>query len=451
MRLPGVTGCYRLTALVLWALAIANTVACRGLFWDGGSFFVDIIDTGSFHDSFVSRAHVIWATELPLFAALHFGITNNTHVLAIALSAGLFLLPAALYHLALARLRHDATSLAIAIAVVAIVYLPTSFFIIGEYNTTYAAVTAAMAVALTFKDWRDGVILCLLGILCIRSYESMAYFGPLLAAASLWGVPRGAHDDDVVARLLRAIAAFAFLGGAFVAAWTMVRYWHHPYFMAVRAATFDFWQDLQFIVPFVGLTVFAALCLVRPRWLQGRGPEIVIAVVAIIIAGSPWAYLINPGTILFPPAHYIARTAAGGVLLVLLLALWLHHGWHGRQIVLIEMLRRPQVGRRLAAAMFMLAAASAVPDVILTRVWMDNMSFLQDFVATHTGYVKASAFSLPKGARRLFYDNWTLPAESVILRSKPGNAIVLDDRAGYIKPFDPSCGTMPNLTGYNWR
>jgi hypothetical protein len=45
----------------------------------------------------------MWATELPLFAVLHFGITDNTHVLAIAFSAGLFLVPAALHHLALAR------------------------------------------------------------------------------------------------------------------------------------------------------------------------------------------------------------------------------------------------------------------------------------------------------------------------------------------------------------
>ncbi|HTR84137.1 MAG TPA: hypothetical protein VMI56_06635 [Reyranella sp.] len=442
------TGLYRLAVLLLWALALLNSAASRGLYWDGGSFFVDIIDTGGFHDSFVSRAHVAWATQLPLLAALDLGITDNTRVLAIVLSAGLFFLPAALYHLALARLRHDATSLAIAIAVVAIVYLPTSFFIIGEYNVTYAAVAAAMAVALTFKSRRDGVILCLLGVLCLRSYESMVYFGPLLAAASLWGAP----DDDDIARLLRRLAAFAFLGGAVVALRTMVYYWDHPYFIEVRAATFDFWQDLQFVIPIVGLAIFAAITLLTPRWLQGRGPTIVIGVVAILLVVSPWAYLVNPGTILFPPAHYVARTAAGGVLLALLAALWLYRAWRGPPLALVDTLRQPEVGRRLTMAMLLLFAASAVPDVFLTRVWTDYVSLRRGYVTSHTGYIKASTLPSLAWPHRMFDQNWTLPALSVILRAKPGDAVIVDDMdARMNQPFDPACGTVPKLASYNWR
>jgi len=446
---------FRGTVLLLWGLAIVNSLTCRGLFWDGGSFFVDIIDDRDFHDFFTSRAHVTWLTELPLVLALKAGVTDNTRVLAMVLSAGLFALPAALYHLALARLRHDPTALALAIAAVAVVYLPTSFFIIGEYNATYAAVTAAMAVALTFEGRRDGLILCLLALFCLRSYESMIYFGPLLAAASLRGGQRGRRDDDnddVVARMLRRISAVAFLSSVIVALSTFIRYWSEPYFTAVRAATFDFWQNLQFMVPFAGLACFAAITLVRPRWLLGKGPAILIGVIALLLTVAPWAYMLKPGTILFPPAHYIARTAAGGVLLALLVVLWVHRAWRGRPIALIDMLRRPEVGRKLAAAMLALTMASAVPDIVLTRIWIDYLGHVRGLVAGNTGYLKASTVPTLEWPQRMFSQAWTLPAFSVILRSSPSDAVVVDDVEGFInQPFDPACGTVPRLTGLSWR
>ena len=87
---------------------------------------------------------------------------RDTRLLAMAYSAALFALPAALYHLALARVRRDAVLLGIVIAALAVIYLPTSFFIIGEYNATFAAVTAAMAVTLTRREDRfgDAALLC---------------------------------------------------------------------------------------------------------------------------------------------------------------------------------------------------------------------------------------------------------------------------------------------------
>ncbi len=115
-----------------------------------------------------------------------------------AYSMALFALPAALYHLALARVRHDAVLLGIVIAALAVVYLPTSFFIIGEYNATFAAVTAGMAVALTRRENRlgDAVLLCGLGLFCVRSYEAMVYLGPLLAAAIVWSARRDRRPRD---------------------------------------------------------------------------------------------------------------------------------------------------------------------------------------------------------------------------------------------------------------
>jgi len=146
---------YRAVVVLLWGLAAYATVACRGLFWDGSSFLVNILDHGRFHDFYVARAHVDWLTQVPVLVLSGFGV-RDTRLLSMAYSAALFGLPTALYHLALARVRHDAVLLGIVITAVAVVYLPTSFFIIGEYNATFAAVVAGMAVTLTARENRLG-------------------------------------------------------------------------------------------------------------------------------------------------------------------------------------------------------------------------------------------------------------------------------------------------------
>ena len=183
----GQVAAYRTVVALMWGLAAYATVTCRGLFWDGSSFLVNILDQGRFHDFYGARAHVDWVTQVPVLLLAELGV-RDTRLLAMAYSATLFGLPTGLYHLALARVRHDAVLLGIVVAVLAAVYLPTSFFIIGEYNATFAAATAAMAVTLTVRENRlgDAAFLCLLGVFSVRSYEAMVYLGPLLAAAILW-------------------------------------------------------------------------------------------------------------------------------------------------------------------------------------------------------------------------------------------------------------------------
>src|SRR5262245_9283907 len=113
---------YRIVVLLLWVLAAYATITCRGLFWDGSSFLVNILDEGWFHDFYLARSHVDWVTQAPVLLLSKLGV-RDTHVLAMAYSATLFGLPVALYHFALARVRHDALLLAIVIAIVVVVYL----------------------------------------------------------------------------------------------------------------------------------------------------------------------------------------------------------------------------------------------------------------------------------------------------------------------------------------
>lgn len=440
---------YRSVVLLLWALAINATIACRGLFWDGSPFMANILDLGQVHDFYTARAHVDWVTQLPLLLLSELGV-RDTRLLAMVYSAALFGLPTGLYHLALARVKHDAVLLGIVIAVVAAVYLPTSFFIIGEYNATFAAAVVVMALTLTPGPRRlgDAVLLCLLGILCVRSYETMVYLGPLLAAAIVWSMR---PDDDPWVRGLMVVAAVAFVAAAIVGLVAIVDYWNHPHFQKVRAMSFDFWQNQQFIIPVIGLAISAAVALLRPSWLRGSGPAVIIGIAATALALSPWYRLVYQHSILYPPAHYLARQAAGIVLAVLLVCMWLHVAWRQRPPEVFTILRLPAVSRRLVLAMTALLLAAAVPDVVLTGLWSDYLGRMRTVVDTREGAIRARDLPLLEWPDKLFAQDWSLPAMSALVSRTPGRAYVLADK-DYLSnpPFDPACGTLPHLRGYGW-
>jgi hypothetical protein len=441
---------YRAVVVLLWGLAAYATVACRGLFWDGSSFLVNILDHGRFHDFYVARAHVDWVTQLPVLLLSGFGV-RDTRVLSMAYSAALFGLPTALYHLALARVRHDAVLLGIVIAAVAVVYLPTSFFIIGEYNATFAAVTAGMAVTMTSRESRlgDASLLCVLGVFCVRSYEATVYLGPLLAAAIVWSLRK---DEDRATRILAGIAALAFIAAAVVSAATIADYWSHAHFIKVRSMSFDFWQNLQFAIPLVGLAICAAIGLCRPPWLKARGPLIVVSICAALLASTPWWRLLREHSILYPPAHYLAREAAGLLLALLLICMWLHVAWQRKPPLVLATLRLPPVSRRLVAAMTVLVIAAAIPDVVLTGLWSDYLGRMRSLVDSRQGIIRASDLPLLDWPDKLFAQDWSLPAMSAIVSRTPGRAFVRVDNDFFSNPpFDPACGTLPRLTGYGWR
>jgi hypothetical protein len=341
--------------------------------------------------------------------------------------------------------------LGIVIAVVAVVYLPTSFFIIGEYNATFAAVTAGMAVTMTPRGSRfgDASLLCVLGVFCVRSYEAMVYLGPLLAAAIVWS---RRQDKDPATRILAGIAASAFIAAAVVAAATIADYWGHPHFIKVRSMSFDFWQNLQFAIPLAGLAVSTVVGLAKPTWLQGRGPLVVMGIAAALLASTPWWRFLHEHSILYPPAHYLAREAAGLLLAMLIVCMWLHVAWQRKPPPVLATLRLPPVSQRLVAAMTMLVIAAAIPDVVLTGLWSDYLGRMRGLVDSRQGIIRASDLPLLDWPDKLFAQDWSLPAMSAIVSRTPGRAFVrVDNDFLSNPPFDPACGTLPRLKGYGWR
>ena len=189
--MPTTTVAYRTTVCLIWGLALWHSWESRGLFVDGSAFLVQIARREWFFDFYAPRLYAMVVGQAPIMTAVFLGVTD-LHLLARLLSLGLFALPTALYHLALVRVKDDAVLLAGVIAAVAVVFMTTSFFIVGEYNTAYAiailvAVRLATAARLTVVD---GLVLAVIGGLAIRTYEAMLYLGPLLSVMVLWRVWR---------------------------------------------------------------------------------------------------------------------------------------------------------------------------------------------------------------------------------------------------------------------
>jgi hypothetical protein len=450
MHGPALRIAYRGVVLLLWVLALSNSYLCRVLFWDGAYFVVDMLGSGGFHDWYPPREHIAWLTEWPVLLLVKAGV-RDSRLLAMVFSAAMFAVPTAFYHLALARAREDAVLLAGVMAIVAVVYLPTCFFIIGEYNIVYAATTAAMAVVLTGRGRArsDGAILCAIGALLIASYEATIYLGPFLAAAAVWWRRRQSGDD--IARLLGFVATAAFLGSMAVGAAALVRYWDTEYVVSARGETFGFWQNLQSIVPMAGGAIFVVLCLVWPRWLKGRGPALLICATALVLAATPLYRQLNPEATLSPAAQHTARSASGGLLCAILAVLWLHVAWRTSPPRFLALAREPGVGRHLVVSAALLVVAAALPDMTLSRLWQGYLEDFRGMVVSRTGMVWASDLPLQRWPDPLFNQDWSYPALSAIVKSASGQGVVVEKQTfRRFSPFDPRCGTLPRLEAYRW-
>jgi hypothetical protein len=98
-----------------------------------------------------------------------------------------------------------------------------------------------------------------------------------------------------------------------------------------------------------------------------------------------------------------------------------------------------------------LVVAAAVPDLALTRLWVGYLDYFRGIVSARSGLVPSRELPMGQWPYRLFAQDWTYPALSVLLRSAPGQGIVVapKDYRGF-PPFEPSCGTVPRLDGYRW-
>ena len=448
--MPSTTLAYRATIGLIWALALWHSWISRGLFVDGSAFLMNIVRNGSFFDFYAPRLYSMVLAQLPIVAAIKLGVTD-LHLLGRLLSFGLFALPSTFYTLALVRARRDPVLLAVVIAAIAVVFMTTSFFIVGEYNTAYA-LTIFIAVRLVAAERLtvgDSLVLLAASVLAIRTYEVFIYLGPLLAAMSLWQVWRMPRRP-IVPVLLHVAAAGCFVAGMAVAIDSVV----HPYSAEHLAETYDmaldFWQNLQFDLAFVAVAIVAVWALVRPEQLGTMRPYGWAAAFIALLALSPLLALSDTLVRPLAKSQYVARTVGGLIIAAMVVFLWCYaaqrlEAWRARVA-----LQNKTVRRRVLAFACLVLVAMLPSDIFLSFTWQSFLKSFRQIVTTHTGVVTYEDTPLARPPDLLLVENWTLPTQSLILRSRPGDGIVLPPRdfTAWV-PFPPD--RPPDLGPYVWH
>lgn len=487
----------RATIFLLGALALWNSWECRVLFSDGGTFLGKIVENGGFFDYGTwARQYAIGVTQLPLVVGLKLGVTD-LRWLSFLFSIGAFGLPTILYQMALMRARSDVALLAAVVATIALVFMTTSFFIVGEYNTAYAlAIVMATWVATSDRPRViDGVVLVGLAILAVRTYEVFIYLGPLLAAMIVWQLsrypskPRWLSGDSMEGRFvlmglpvlvtmlafqgfflmpllmggtlavaslaawrwrsrradtasaLYVLAAALLLAAALVAADSSRRNGGSSEF---QKSVFAFWSNLQFDLAFAGVSVIFVWWLAKPSCLTTNRPYFWAGLPLALLAASPLLYMTD---VVHPinSQHYLTRTFAGLLVAGIICCIWTQRGGSRVMDRVFGLLRKPEIARRCLRFLFVMLLAVLPSEVLATKSWVSFLDTARIVVRTHQGVIAYE--DLPLALHRYYW--WKEELEvwsefSQLLRSQPGDAIIA-------VPRTMNASELPDLGRFFWR
>ena len=445
------TTAYRATVALIWALALWHSWTSRGLFVDGANFLVHIARAEVFFDFYDPRRYAMVAGQIPVMTAVTLGNTD-LHLLARLLSLGLFGLPTIFYTLALHRAKDDPVLLAIVIAAIGLVFMNTSFFIVGEYNTLYAIVTLmgvrlATAERLTIPD---GLALALLALLSIRIYETMIYLGPLLCLIILWKVWR-APSRPVIATVLYLLAAAFAIRGMTVAIYSVTHPHQPEHLEEVWLMAINFWQNLQFNLALAATVVVLAWALIKPADLARNRPYAWAAVFLVLLALSPLLALTDGVVRPLAKSQYVARTVSGLIIATMVVACVAYRAMPAVRLPVFVALRQPNAARRFLSFSFAMLLAGLPADLQLTQSWVGYLDAIRTSVQSRSGILPVEDTPLGRLPYSLFVEDWVLTSQSVLLRDKPTDGVLAPPRSymGQWVPFPPE--ELPNMGRFRWR
>lgn len=451
--MPSTTFAYRAAIGLIWALALWHSWICRGLFVDGFAFLVQIATYEWFFYFYPPRIYAMIAAQVPVMTAVILGVTD-LHLLGQLLSLGFFGLPTLFYTAALYRARNDAVLLASVLAAVAIVFLSTSFFIVGEYNTLYAMAIFVCVTLVTGDRLRlgEGLMLAVLGAFSLRVYEAMVYIGPFLVVMTLWRIRR-APSRPLLPALMYLAAALLFGGGVYVAYNSIV----HP-FSALSALHFDdtlqqakyFWQNMQFDLVFGPAIVIVLWALLRPADLATARPYRWAAIGLALLVLSP--LLAATDTLIRPlaRAQYLTRVMGGLTVCAIMIFMWLYRSDLHVRLKALIVLRRPEAAGRFLAFACLMPLAILPSDLFLSKTWIDFVSTTRATVTSRGGIIPFEETPLSHRPDLLLVENWVLSMQSLALRSRDKDGIIVPPR-GFDEwlPFLPE--EPPNMGRFYWR
>ncbi|MFI4999514.1 MAG: hypothetical protein ACHQK9_06510 [Reyranellales bacterium] len=441
---------YRGTAALIWGLAIWHCWVARGLFIDGSAILVTMIKNGGFALFFDSRRYVMALTQMPVASAIEVGVTD-TQTLSRLLSVGLFFAPTAFYHACLFRARRDPALLAAVVCAIAVVFLPTSFFVVGEYNSVGAAVLFAGLVLVTGtrSSVGDGVLLGATAALLMRSYETMVCYGPLLAMLTVWRMAITGRRG--IASVFYLLAVMLFLASVAVSVQSLLNPMNPLHFANESSQVLQFWRNLQFTLPLSALVVVVVAGLAAPALLESRRLYLGAGVLLLLLAACPLLWLTDGTVRPFARTHYHARTMGGVVIAAIVVAIWLYGlrpSWAPRAL---SALAQPPIARRFLAFQVVALLAALPADILLTNLWWRSLAEFQSTISQRSGFIPLEETSLGRLPYSDMTEQWTLPSESLVIRRKSSDGIVLPPR-GYadFQPFDATRQLPYDADKYLW-
>jgi hypothetical protein len=437
--------------LLVWGLAIWHSWLARGLFGDGSAELLYMMENGGYALFYDSRCTLIAVTQTPAAVALLLGVTDSER-LARLLSLGLFFVPTAYYHACLLRARHDPALLGAVLCAIAIVFVPTSFFIVGEYNAISPAILFATLVVATARrpTIGDGVLLVGTAAMLLRSYETMIFYGPLLAGFIFWRLRLGIWRS--AAGLVHGGAALLFLAAGGSALQSLFGPQIPGHIADSLSGIGLFWTNLQFVLPLAAFTIVAAAALLSPALLERPGLYFVAGLFFVAVALCPLLWLGEGSMRPFPKAHYHSRLMASVVVAAIAGAVWLYALRPRSAPRGLLLLSQPANGRRWL--LFGLAAvlASLPADVVMSEQWHRSLVEFQATIARHAGLIAVEDTAFSREPYRHFVEDWALSSESLILRRSATDGIVLAP-AGFLlwQFFDGRQPVPTNAGRFLWR
>lgn len=440
--------------VVLWAAALWHSWLCRGLYSDGSDFLLDMVLHGRFGAGLLDpRAHAIWLSQLPAMLGMELGVTD-LHWLARLQSLGLFGVPTALYSLALWRARRVPLVLATMIAAVAIVFMTTSYFIIGEYNTAYASAILAGVYFATARELtvRDGLVVAFAALLGARSYEHFVYLGPLLGAAAVAMLVR-LPSRSRSARFLYGAAAACFTAGAVVAGLSLVEWFEGDsrYTTSLVTDARDFRFNVQLDLLLAAVATLAVWGGLRPRDLETRTPWLAAGLVVLLVALSPALVFIE--RFVSPPYSWTqqaSRTAAGPLTAAIVVFLCLQSPAVPWRLPALLRLRTERIGHRPVLLAFAMLVAMLPWDILLTGIYSRYLDVVREAIHRRSGPFVADDSLIALHPRLVQHD--AFPASlSLILRRSPTDGVLVRPASdgNVLQSFDPAA--PPDLGRFRWR
>jgi len=342
------------------------------------------------------------------------------------------------------------------VLLIAVVYLNTSFFTIGESHVAYSITACCMAILLSSRTINlvRGIILLALSFLVTRTYEALLFLGPLLSLMTAARL-REASNQRAVAFLLWG-AILLFLASSAIAALSVLKP-VAPDSLAEALRVSIIYRDRQLLLSFA-LSLVYLIHVFLGNWKKINRACAIAAAATLLLLALPanWA---------LPRYYYDCRTMVAlwlfcfGMigLLIRLVPDRLQRRYQSRRFpILVTSINRvrtltsAQAGKKgmfiyLPILLIILLAAIDVYHSVQFQRFIRNFA---TEVNSRTGVVALEATNILERGGKYYGWRWTYPTTSLLLRADESKAVILNAKRYHgAQPFDPETA-LPDLRSY---